>query len=681
MFFKNKWNDKDAKTFIKNIHSKCLSKDHALRVYTSRLIGNEPEFVMHGGGNTSCKTTTKDIYGNIINVLCVKGSGWDLGTIEAAGIPAVKLEPLLKLRSLDSLTDNDMVNIQRANLIDSNSPNPSVETLLHAFLPHNFIDHTHATAFLTLANLPNPKDALEEIFGKKIALVPYVMPGFSLSKTALEVYEKNKGCEGLLLAKHGYFTWGFDAKTSYDRVVNHTNMVLKWLNKNRKVHAFSGIKLNNIKIEEFLSSIRGLLGNKTQENTTLPVLNLISNKSNLSFMERSDVKILSTAGVATPDHVIRTKAHPLFLSRKDIAEGRLALKNKIGLFEKNYNKYFHMFAQNSAEPKKMLSSKPKLIWAEGIGIVGVGSDAKEAKTITDLATQNISVMSDGQDVGGFKPVKSQDLFDMEYWSLEQAKLGKKSSPELQGKVIVITGGTGIIGRAIAKAFFKKGAEIVLVDKNEKSLQEAYKIIGSNVKFLNIDLTKKFAAEKIISETVKSFGGVDILISNAGIAPEGSMKDISEKLLRDSFDLNFFAHFNLAKAFYSIFKNQQSDGQILFNISKQAVNPGENFGAYGLPKAALMFLVRQLALEFGNDGIRINGVNADRIQSGILNDEMIKNRAKARSINVDDYLSGNLLKRKVEAFHVAEAFLSLAKSTRTTGHIITVDGGNVEAALR
>jgi len=683
--FINDWQDDEATRRRSEAGPTMFEQDLADRVYTSQLIGLVPDLVMHGGGNTSCKTTTTDLFGNKVDVLCVKGSGWDLGTIQARGLPAVKLAPLLDLRKLDRLSDEDMVNIQRANLIDSTSPNPSVETLLHAFLPQKFIDHTHATPFLTLANLPHAKEAMIEIFGAKMALVPYVMPGFELAKTAALIYDQSSEIEGLLLEKHGYFTWGQSAKESYLKVIQHTNMVEEWLNQHRagpKVQAASlGKRLGEREVNSFLQNLRGGLMNALSENATPPVLHLISSDTALDFLDRDDIDLLSKAGVATPDHVIRTKPHPLLLRSADIKKGKPQIVKCIKAYIKGYEKYFARHSGVSLVPKKMLSPLPNLVWAQGVGLIGVASSASAAKVVTDLAQQNIKVMADGVDAGGFHPVKAQDLFDLEYWSLEQAKLGTSLMRPLQGHVVVVTGGGGAIGQAIAQKFLEAGAEILLVDNREDSLGAACEFLRKDVETLAVDVTDMRAAERIVDHATAKFGGVDVLVSNAGAAYQGSIIEMDQKSLRDSFELNFFAHFALAQAFGKVFKTQGFGGQMLFNVSKQAVNPGKNFGAYGLPKASLFFLVRQLALEFGGDGIRVNGINADRIRSGLLTDDLIEERAKARGVDVPSYLAGNLLRKEVEATHVANGFVALALSFRTTGHVMTVDGGNVEASLR
>ena len=674
-----RWVDSDAESCITRHAEQGINADLALRVYTSQLIGSDPDLVMHGGGNTSCKTVIKDMFGDESKVLCVKGSGWDLGTIEAPGLPAVKLEPLLALRGLRSLADEDMVNVQRANLMDQQSPNPSIETLLHAFLPHAVVDHTHATAFLSLANLPEPEAAVSEIFGNKMAIVPYVMPGFELAKTAAEIAEKHPEAEGLLLLQHGHFTWGDNAKDSYDRVIDHTNRVVQWFADRRedKVYQVKSLKTDqNRQIVHHLK--RSLFEHSTKQFPSF-VLNWIDEASVIGRMDDLINKGATGRGVATPDHVIRIKPKPLILSQKTQQKGADAISDAVKAYIADYKEYFDQWAAKADSPKIMLDPLPKLAWVEGVGLFGIGGTMKEAKTITDLGVQNVSVAHDGEGAGGFYPVSNKDLFDMEYWSLEQAKLAKSSAPALQGKVTVVTGAAGAIGGAIVNTFLKSGAEVVAVDIDEKAL--AAQNLPSSVTKMALDVTDENQINVFVDGLIDQFGGVDILVSNAGTAPQSSLLEMDPEMLRKSFEINFFAHFNLARAVGKVFDQQQNKGQMLFNVSKQAVNPGRNFGAYGLPKATLMFMVKQLALELGEKGIRVNGINADKIRSGILDDTMIESRADARGVSTEDYMKGNLLGLEVEARHVAEAFLNLALSERTTGHIMTVDGGNIEASLR
>lgn len=677
----NRWQDSEAVAFQDAAGQDPAARELALRVYTSRLIGMDPDLVMHGGGNTSVKLKARDIFGEELDVIHIKGSGWDLETIKAAGLPAVRMTPLMRLRELEALSDEDMVNIQRSNLMDSTAPNPSVETLLHAYIPHTYVDHTHATAFLTLANLPEVAEATREIFGSKLALVPYVMPGFALAKLAAETYEAHSGIEGLLLVNHGHFAWGPTAKASYDKIIEHTNLVEEWLASRRPGKLVAVARRQTASVAETLAALRGAIARHLPESAAMPVFDLRDGDAVLDFLERKDLASLATRGVATPDHVIRTKGHPLHLTRADVARGPEAISAVVDRFVADYIDYFERNAPRFGGAKTMLSPVPNLAWIEGIGLVGMGATASAARIAADIGEQTLRVMADGEARGGFYPIREADLFDMEYWSLEQAKLGKGAKPALQGQVVLVTGGAGAIGLATAKVFAAAGATLFLVDRDQAALDTALASLGRDHAGHACDITAKGAAASAVEACVARFGGLDILISNAGAAMTGDVATLADETLRASFELNFFAHQAFAQAAVAVFRRQGRGGQILFNVSKQAVNPGKGFAAYGLPKAATFFLLRQLALELGGEGIRVNGINADRIRSGLLTPEMIAARSSARNIDEATYMGGNLLRKEVEAVHVGEAFLALARSERTTAHVMTVDGGNIEAALR
>ncbi|KMW59561.1 putative oxidoreductase [Candidatus Rhodobacter oscarellae] len=648
------------------------------RVYTSRLIGQNPDLLMHGGGNTSVKLQRPDLFGQMQDVLHVKGSGWDLDVIEAAGLPGVWLEPLLKLRALDALSDEDMVNYQRSSLLDSKSPNPSVETLLHAFLPHKYVDHTHATPFLVLADLPNAEEVCREIFGDRLGIVPYIMPGFGLAKKAAEVYEQNPDVEGLLLIQHGHFAFGPTAQASYDKIVQHTNEVAAYLGMETLTPIGERVPADGL---DALPVLRGVIAEvNADRDGAMPVFDLRNGEHTHAFMTRPDVDALATRGMASPDHVLRTKGRPLVLRRADL-ESREAIKAKVESFADDYRAYFERQAPNANEPKTLLTPDPKHAWIEGVGVLGIGGNAKAASAAADLAEQNLRVRAVGEDAGGFYPLNEKDMFDCEYWSLEQAKLGKGAPPPFQGKVVMVTGGAGAIGLATAKAFAAKGANVMLVDLDQGALDTALESLGRWHAGHACDITEAGAAEAALRAAVLRFGGLDILVSNAGSATGGAMLELDDAAFRKAFELNFFAHKNFATAAARLMQEQGRGGQILFNISKQAINPGKNMGAYGTPKAATLFLMRQLTLELAGSGIRVNGMNADRIRSGLLTDGFIKERAAARGVSEETYMGGNLLGREVEARHVADGFVNLALMERTTGHVVTVDGGNTEAELR
>ncbi len=674
----NRWRDDEASAFLAKAGGDPTDRALALRVYTSRLIGNDPDLVMHGGGNTSVKVRRRDLLGREIDVLHVKGSGWDLDTIEAAGLPGVRLDGLRELRPLERLSDEDMVNMQRCNLLDSTSPNPSVETLLHAFLPQAVIDHSHATAMLALANQPEAARFMREIYGTRVALVPYVMPGFALAKLAADIYDANPHVEGLLLVNHGHFTFGDTARQAYDRMIQHVTEAETYFAK----HGKSAPKGSPAKTQDaslVLPTLRGALVAGGNEATAMPVLDLRQGTVIDAFFARPDMAELARRGVATPDHVIRTKCPPLILTPEIIASGSIAAT--VEAWRANYRAYFDRHAPNAKEKKTMLTPMPGLAWIPGLGLVGIGATASAARIAADLGEQTLRVMTLAESIGSFRPIAEHDLFDMEYWSLEQAKLGKGAPAPYAGRIVLVTGGAGAIGLATAQAFKAKGANVFIVDRDDATLATALKGLGRDAGGLALDLCAEDAGTAAVAACIRRFGGIDILVSNAGAAWTGDIASLPDATLRQSFELNFFAHQAVAQAAVAVMKAQGRGGNLLFNVSKQAVNPGKGFGAYGLPKAATFFLVKQYALEQGADGIRVNGINADRIRSGLLTEDFVASRASARGIDAETYMAGNLLKREVEAKHVAEAFVMLAGASRTTGHVLTVDGGNIEASLR
>ncbi|PVA07463.1 bifunctional aldolase/short-chain dehydrogenase [Thalassorhabdomicrobium marinisediminis] len=672
----NRWSDAECAAWVAKAGDDPADRALAERVYSSRIIGADPDLVMHGGGNTSIKVTRRDLFGDEFRVLHVKGSGWDLDALRAPGLPGVRLTPLDRLRDLDALSDEAMVNVQRSNLLDSTAPNPSVETLLHAWLPQTFVDHTHATPFLVLANLPDAEKIAREIFGDRLAVVPYIMPGFALAKAAAEAYAANPHVEGLLLLNHGHFTWGETARESYDKVVQHTNEVARHLS----LYEPTSLGEQRPTDAVLLADLRGALGKAAGDDAPMPVLALRNGPEVMAFLDRPDVTDLATRGVASPDHVIRIKGWPLVLSQEDLAAGRVGIDAAIARYRDAYVAYFDRQSRRIAG-KTMLAPLPQLAWVLGVGLVGIGATAAAASVAADLGEQNMRVRAVGEDAGGFCPIGEDDLFDMEYWSLEQAKLGRDKAPELAGHIVAVTGAAGAIGAATARAFAAKGASVLLLDRDLDGLERLHAELGGRHASVLLDVTNENAGKTLVAEALAAFGGLDILVSNAGAATSGALLDLEDETLRDAFELNFFAHHRLAVEAARLMIRQGQGGQILFNLSKQAINPGRDFGAYGLPKATTMFLMRQLALELGGEGIRVNGINADRIRSGLLTDDFIASRAKSRGLDEISYMAGNLLQREVEARHVAEGFVALALSKRTTAHVLTVDGGNIEAALR
>ena len=676
---KNNWSNSEAQKYIKKYKKLGYSKDMAIRVYTTRLLGRNSELVLHGGGNTSVKTSIKDIDGKNYDVLCVKGSGWDMAKIEPAGLPAVKLNPLLALKNKKYLSDEDMVAYQKRNLIDIKSPNPSVETFLHAFLPFKFVDHTHSDAIMDITNRSNGKELCKKIFGPKVSIVSYVMPGFGLAQKINEVYKKNPNINCLILLNHGIFTFDDDAKKSYDLMIKYVSIAEKTIKKLKR-KKIKQIRNYNFKFKpyEIAPILRGLLSeNKDQKF----ILNYRTNKNLNYFINGQDVKRYSGIGTATPDHVIRVKPFPLVISPKEnssIEDFRKLAEKSFNDYRKKYVRYFNTNKKKVKGKKTMLDTSPRVILVQNVGLFSVGDSLKASKIAGDLTETNARVISSVEETTKYKFIPEKDLFDVEYWSLEQAKI-KKAKKILQGNVVVITGGFGAIGTASFKLFKSYGAEIVILDYDAKKVMQMKSKISDLC--LYCDVRNKNSVKAAFKKINEIYGGVDILISNAGTAIGGSIAEVDDKILRESFEDNFFSHQNCASETIKIMKKQNIQGCLLFNISKQSVNPGKNFGPYGLPKTALLSLCKQYALDYGSLGIRSNGVNADRIRSGLLNHKMIKSRATAREVSTDEYMKGNLLLNEVKAEDVAKAFFHLAVSKKTTGAVLTVDGGNIAASLR
>ena len=684
---KSGWADRDAENFVADGAASGIGRDLALRVYTTRLLGRDPKLVLHGGGNTSLKARMRDRVGEEAEVLYVKSSGSDMAKIGADGFVAVRLDPMRKLRALNSIGDEDLVAIERANLIDANAANPSVEMMLHAFLPHKFIDHTHATAVLSLIDQPDGEKKCEEVFGGRLGFVPYVLPGFGLAKKAIEVFERGKPSDGLILSKHGIVTFGDSAREAYERMIAMVMLAEEFVARKRKTMAAAALPHNIAGESHIAPIVRGVCSEKdaTVEGAWRRlVLEFRGGEAVRNFVNAKDLQRVSQLGVITPDHTIRTKNWPLVLPAPE--NGKLddfarASRERASQFAAHYRDYFARHNKRAGGIKRELDPLPRVVLVPGLGLFGLGRSKRNAIIAADIAEAWMEGVSDAEAIGKFESITEADMFDCEYWPLEQAKLGARKKLPLEGQIVAVTGAGGAIGAATARIFAAVGAEVALLDVNfDVAAEEAAKI-GPTALPAACDVTDAESVRTAFDNMVKHFGGIDIVVSNAGAAWQGRIGEVAEGIMRKSFELNFYGHQRVAQAAVKIMLAQGTGGCLLFNVSKQAVNPGPNFGPYGIPKAAALALMRQYALDYGGDGIRANAVNADRIRSGLLTLDMIASRSKARGLSEKDYMSGNLLGREVTAEDVAQAFLHQALELKTTADVTTVDGGNIAAAMR
>jgi len=644
------------------------------RLYSCRLLGSRADLVLHGGGNCSVKLELPDVWGQMQPCMAIKGSGWDMASMEPAGLPLVRLDPLLRLASLECLNDEEMVNQLRLALLEHSAPTPSIECLLHAFLPFTFVDHTHADAILALANLPDAAGRVASIFGTRLLCLPYVMPGFQLARQVFRAWQgQEQGqVEGILLLNHGLFTFGPDARTSYQRMVDLVKQAENHLLQATRSWVFPPWSTRAPRHERArsLARLRGLLN---RQGITL--LGRPLRKDTSALLLNPSVREAFQRGPITPDHLIRIKNKALYLGEEACWEQQLAQ------FMAEHQAYLARGQAASGRNLPALDSRPVLLLQDRLGGYAFAHNPSATRVAADLAEHNATTILSACALGGYLPLGEADQFAMETWSLELAKL-KRSPQPLTGKVVVISGAAGGIGQALVRLFFQQGATIVAIDlpSRQDELASLWRDAGVEGLHLSADLSQAEEARSAIEEAVLSFGGLDIVISNHGRAFMGPMAQSSHPL-QQSLDLNLLAHQHLASSAYPYLAQQGTGGCLLFNASKSAFNPGPDFGPYAVAKAALIALMKQYALEGGAIGLRSNAVNADRVRTDLLDQGQLAQRAAARGLDVDAYYQSNLLHRETTALDVAQAFLCLAISLATTGCVLAVDGGNIAASPR
>lgn len=633
------------------------------RIQSSRMLGSNKSLVLHGGGNTSVKVKEVNLVGEEEDILYVKGSGWDLETITRDGFSPVRISHLKKLAKLPALTDSQMLNELVTHQTRSSAPVPSVEAILHAIIPFRFVDHTHADAVVAISNSVNGDEILKEIYGDTVIYVPYIMPGFDLSRLCATILEKELTPEkkGIILLHHGVFTYGDTAKESYDRMIELVGKAETYLAKRKPPEN----TVNLYKSSEDITIELCALRKKVAEVAGFPVIiKRADDTKSMNFCNRPDVGIISQQGPATPDHVIRTKRLPLV--------GR-----DIDAFAQEYRNYFAEYEPLAKDRKTMLDPAPRVILDPVLGVCAVGKTVKDAKIVADIYDHTIDIILAANDIGGYAALPAKDIFDVEYWELEQAKLIKAGTlPPFTGEIALVTGAASGIGKACALSLLDRGAVVVGVDINP-----AVKDISSNPSYngMVVDLTSDEGLISVVKQTVLLFGGLDMLVLNAGIFPESSrVAELAYEKWQRVLQINLDVNFRLLQEAYPCLKLAPKGGRVVIVGSKNVAAPGPGAAAYSVSKAALNQLARVTAMEWGKDSIRINSVHPNAVfDTGIWTEEVLHSRATHYGLTVDEYKKNNLLKTEIKSSDVSELVAELCSHVfaKTTGAQIPVDGGN------
>ncbi len=651
---KNRWQEQEARKF--------KNDPLALRVYTSRLLGQEPNLVLQGGGNTSVKMNITDLFGESEEVLYIKGSGWDLATIEKQGFAPVKLDLLKRMAELKHLSDTAMVKNQRAAMTDPSAPNPSVEAILHAIIPFKFVDHTHADSVVAISNTPNGAARINEIYGPDVLIVPYVMPGFILARKVFEMTRDIdwQRLKGIVLLHHGVFTFADDARTSYTQMIR---LVTKAENYLKKKKAAAHFTTKNVKEDLLqLAEIRQIVS-RVRGNAVIAKWN--PGDRQIAFANHPKAGEIALRGPLTPDHVIRTKRIPVIIGpdpQKDIER-----------FTKDYYQYFKRHANAGLKP---LDPVPRWAVWSAYGTIALGTTLDEASIINDITEHTIDAILTAEKLGGWEALPENDIFEVEYWELEQAKLNKNAkAPAFQGKIAIVTGAASGIGKACVETLRAQGAVVAALDI-DPAITKFFKqpeIFG-----IVCDVTKPNEIKKTVDATVHRFGGLDILVSNAGIfPPSATIAQMDQTTWQKSIDINLTSHQALMKACIP-YLELGIDPAVVIIASKNVPAPGPGAGAYSVAKAGLTQLARVAALELAAKNIRVNVVHPNQVfDTAIWTPKVLEARAKHYKMSVSEYKTNNLLKTEITSKDVANLVCAMAGPVfgKTTGAQVPIDGGN------
>ncbi|MHB1938867.1 MAG: bifunctional aldolase/short-chain dehydrogenase [Acidobacteriaceae bacterium] len=633
------------------------------RVLTSRLLGKDKTLVLHGGGNTSVKVTETDVFGNEEEILYVKGSGWDLETIQEHGFAPVRLRHLQRLAELPALSDPKMVNELLTHMTSASAPTPSVEAILHAIIPYRFVDHTHADAIVTITNTEEGEERIRSIYGDAVIIVPYVMPGFDLARACAERLRggPKPGVIGMILMNHGVFSFGDTAMESYDRMIHLVGRAEAYLRQRQAwdVPVYTGISERSVAhaVAVLRKDISAVAGKPL-------IVSRHADPKVMAFVSRTDLSVIANRGPATPDHIIRTKRVPM-------------IGVDVKAYADAYRRYFSENEPKGRERKAMLDPAPRVVLDPQLGMCAVGASAKDASIVSDIYSHTMDIIQRAEALGGYRVRGEKDLFEVEYWDLEQAKLRKSGdAPELSGEVAVVTGAASGIGRASVDALLRRGAAVVGLDISPEIVQ-----VYERPDFLGLvcDVTDEARVRKSLEQGIERFGGLDMLVLNAGIFPGGrKISDLDIVEWRKVMSINLDANLALLREAYPFLKLSPRFGRVVIIGSKNVMAPGPGAAAYSASKAALNQLARIAALEWAGDGIRINSVHPNAVfDTGIWTDEVLAARSRHYGLSIDEYRRNNLLKTEIKSQDVAELVAEMCgpRFSKTTGAQIPVDGGN------
>jgi rhamnose utilization protein RhaD (predicted bifunctional aldolase and dehydrogenase)/NAD(P)-dependent dehydrogenase (short-subunit alcohol dehydrogenase family) len=700
----NRWADNKAAQFIDKYKGKW-GDDLAIGLYGASLIGSESSLVLHGGGNSSVKTTRTNLLGEHLDVIYVKASGYDLAHIEPNGYTGLNLQYLKKLRALPELSDEEMVNEFRTHLLDARAATPSIETLVHVFLPGKFVDHSHPDAILAISNQEGGEKLLKEALGENITILNYFPPGFKLAKAAAELLEKNPATKAIVLMRHGLVTWGDSARDSYETTIALVSKAEKYLEKHSRNPLVPSITTPVSVAEErfrrIAPVIRGLLAQPTGNPDNLwarIILRPLITRDILNLVDSDRGKEVALTPPLTADHLIRTKPFPLWIDNPeftDIKKLREQFAHAISGYAKNYDAYIDKYAKNMPPGVERMDSYPRVILAPGLGALCIGKDVASADIVRDITAHTLATKAQIAAMGTYCGLDESALFKMEYRSLQHSKLqGDKLLP-LDRCVALVTGAAGAIGSGIAQELLEQGCHVAVTDLPGEGLTGLTTHLtahyGQRVMGTPLDITDPQSAADAFSAIIKNWGGIDLIVLNAGIAHVAALQDIGLEVFKKLERINIEGMLIMLAEAERHFKLQGTGGDIVLVSTKNVFAPGARFGAYSATKAAGHQLARIASQEFAELNVRVNMVSPDAVfsngprKSGLW-EEIGPDRMSARGLSAegleDYYRNRNLLKARVTAQHVAKAVLFFAtRQTPTTGATIPVDGGLPDATPR